>query len=72
MARSSFYYHQQQIKGYDKYQVIKEDIKSIYQNIKVVLDSAYGAPIQQIEETQQLFDFSEFTTDEIRELLNED
>ena len=39
---------------------------------KAVLDSAYGAPIQQIEETQQLFDFSEFTTDEIRELLKED
>jgi hypothetical protein len=39
---------------------------------KAVLDSAYGAPIQQIEETQQLFDFSELTTDEIRELLNED
>ena len=39
---------------------------------KAVLDSAYGAPIQQIEETQQFFDFSEFTSDEIRELLNED
>ena len=34
MARSSFYYHQQQIKGYDKYQVIKEDIKSIYHKHK--------------------------------------
>jgi hypothetical protein len=43
-----------------------------FNQIRPFLDSAYGAPIQQIEETQQLFDFSEFTTDEIRELLNED
>ena len=30
MARSNFYYHQKQIKSVDKYQVIKELIKSIY------------------------------------------
>jgi hypothetical protein len=30
MARSSFYYHQLQSKKPDKYQVVKELIKSIY------------------------------------------
>ena len=34
MARSSFYYHQKQSKSSDKYQVIKELIKSIYQKHK--------------------------------------
>ena len=34
MARSSFYYHQKQYKSSDKYQVIKELIKSIYHKHK--------------------------------------
>ena len=34
MARSSFYYHQKQVKTSDKYQVIKELIKSIYHKHK--------------------------------------
>lgn len=34
MARSSFYYHQKQFKSSDKYQVIKELIKSIYHKHK--------------------------------------
>ncbi len=34
MARSSFYYHQKQSKSSDKYQVIKELIKSIYHRHK--------------------------------------
>jgi transposase InsO family protein len=34
MARSSFYYHQKQCKSSDKYQVIKELIKSIYHKHK--------------------------------------
>ena len=34
MARSSFYYHQKQCKSTDKYQVIKELIKSIYHKHK--------------------------------------
>ena len=34
MARSSFYYHQKKCKSSDKYQVIKELIKSIYHKHK--------------------------------------
>jgi putative transposase len=34
MARSNFYYHQKKIKSVDKYQVIKELIKSIYHKHK--------------------------------------
>ena len=36
---------------------------------KAVLDSAYGAPVQQIEQTQTNVDLSELTTDEIKDLL---
>ncbi len=36
---------------------------------KAVLDSAYGAPVQQIEQTQTNVDLSDLTTDEIKELL---
>jgi len=36
---------------------------------KAVLDSAYGAPVQQVEQTQTNVDLSELTTDEIKELL---
>ena len=34
MARSNFYYHQKRTKSADKYQVIKELIKSIYHKHK--------------------------------------
>ena len=34
MARSNFYYHQKKVKSADKYQVIKELIKSIYHKHK--------------------------------------
>ena len=34
MARSNFYYYQKQSKSIDKYQVIKELIKSIYHKHK--------------------------------------
>ena len=34
MARSNFYYHQKKVKSVDKYQVIKELIKSIYHKHK--------------------------------------
>jgi hypothetical protein len=36
---------------------------------KAVLDSAYGAPVQQIEQTQTNVDLSDLTTDEIKDLL---
>lgn len=36
---------------------------------KAVLDSAYGAPVQQIEQTQTTVDLSDLTTDEIKDLL---
>jgi hypothetical protein len=39
---------------------------------KAVLDSAYGAPIQQIEQTSMEVDLSDLTTDEIKELLKGD
>jgi hypothetical protein len=39
---------------------------------KAVLDSAYGAPVQQIEQTNTEIDLSGLTTDELRDLLNED
>ena len=53
--------HQAQI---DK--AIKQKDTNAY---KAVLDSAYGAPVQQIEQTQTNVDLSELTTDEIKELL---
>jgi hypothetical protein len=39
---------------------------------KAVLDSAYGAPVQQIEQTNTEIDLSNLTTDELKDLLNED
>ena len=39
---------------------------------KAVLDSAYGAPVQQIEQTNTEIDLSGLTTDELRDLLSED
>lgn len=39
---------------------------------KALMDSGYGAPIQQIEQTNTEIDLSGLTTDELRDLLNED
>jgi hypothetical protein len=39
---------------------------------KAILDSAYGAPVQQIEQTNTEIDLSDLTTDEIKELLKGD
>jgi hypothetical protein len=36
------------------------------------MDSGYGAPVQQIEQTNTEIDLSNLTTDELKELLNED
>jgi hypothetical protein len=36
---------------------------------KALMDSSYGAPIQQIEQQQTTVDLSNLTTDEIKELL---
>jgi hypothetical protein len=38
---------------------------------KALMDSGYGAPVQQVEQTQTNIDLSNLTTDEIRDLLNE-
>ena len=48
--------------------IIKEDTNAY----KAVLDSAYGAPVQQIEQTNTEIDLSNLTTDELKDLLNED
>jgi hypothetical protein len=37
---------------------------------KALMDSGYGAPIQQIEQQQTTVDLSNLSTDEIKELLN--
>jgi len=39
---------------------------------KALMDSGYGAPIQQIEQTNTEIDLSGLTTDELRDLLKED
>lgn len=36
---------------------------------KALMDSTYGAPVQQVEQTQTNYDFSNLTVDEIREIL---
>lgn len=36
---------------------------------KALMDSGYGSPIQQIEQTQTTVDLSDLTTDEIKDLL---
>jgi hypothetical protein len=48
---------------------IKKEDTNAY---KAVLDSAYGAPVQQIEQTNTEIDLSDLTTDEIKELLKGD
>jgi hypothetical protein len=48
--------------------IVKEDTNAY----KAVLDSAYGAPIQQIEQTSMEVDLSDLTTEEIKELLKGD
>ena len=39
---------------------------------KALMDSGYGAPVQQIEQTNTEIDLSGLTTDELKELLAED
>lgn len=39
---------------------------------KALMDSGYGAPIQQVEQTQTNLDLSGLTTDEIREILKDE
>ena len=36
---------------------------------KALMDSGYGAPVQQIEQTQTNVDLSDLTTDEIKQML---
>jgi hypothetical protein len=36
---------------------------------RALMDSGYGAPVQQIEQTQTNVDLSDLTTDEIKDLL---
>jgi len=39
---------------------------------KALMDSGYGAPVQQIEQTNTEIDLSSLTMDELKDLLNED
>lgn len=39
---------------------------------KALMDSGYGAPLQQIEQTNTEIDLSHLTTEELKELLGED
>ena len=39
---------------------------------KALMDSGYGSPLQQIEQNQTSIDLSDFTTEEIRQILDED
>ena len=39
---------------------------------KALMDSGYGSPLQQIEQNQTSIDLSDFTTKEIREILDEE
>ena len=39
---------------------------------KALMDSGYGSPLQQIEQNQTSIDLSDFTTDEIREILDDE
>jgi hypothetical protein len=36
---------------------------------RALMDSGYGAPVQQVEQTQTNIDLSDLTTDEIKDLL---
>ena len=38
---------------------------------RALMDSTYGAPIQQVEQTQTQYDFSHLSIDEIKEVLKE-
>jgi len=38
---------------------------------KALMDSCYGAPVQQIEQNNISIDLSELSTDEIRDILND-
>tara|TARA_R110000772_G_scaffold36091_5_gene86609 strand:+ start:3261 stop:3623 length:363 start_codon:yes stop_codon:yes gene_type:complete len=38
---------------------------------KALMDSSYGAPIQQIEQTQENYDFTNLTKEEVKEILKE-
>lgn len=39
---------------------------------RALMDSGYGAPVQQVEQTQTNIDLSGLSTDEIKDLLRED
>ncbi len=39
---------------------------------KALMDSGYGAPVQQIEQQQTSIDLSDLTTDEIRDILKDE
>jgi len=38
---------------------------------KALMDSTYGAPIQQVEQTQTNYDFTNLSAEEVREILKE-
>ena len=52
--------------------LIKKAREGDVASYKALMDSGYGAPLQQIEQNQTSVDLSDFTTDEIREILDDD
>ena len=38
---------------------------------KALMDSTYGAPLQQVEQTQTNYDFTNLSAEEVREILKE-
>jgi len=38
---------------------------------RALMDSTYGAPVQQVEQTQTNYDFSSLTADEVRQILKD-
>lgn len=65
----------------DEEQMSQEDLMTLAQikkaregdtaAYKALMDSCYGAPVQQIEQNNISIDLSELSTDEIRDILND-
>jgi hypothetical protein len=51
--------------------LIKKAREGDVQAYRALMDSGYGAPVQQIEQTNTEIDLSSFSTDEIKDLLND-
>jgi len=52
--------------------LIKKAREGDVNSYKALMDSGYGSPLQQIEQNQTSIDLSDFTTKEIREILDDE